>query len=248
MALFQKIDKPANGRRFVVSDIHGCTKTFRKMVEKTLQITKEDHLYLLGDYIDKGPDSSGTLDYIMNLQANDYQVFCIRGNHEENIMQAWQEYDTRMFRFFVSKLNKAPDLLTEDAQIKPQYLTFMKELPYYIELEDYYLVHAGFDFSKESPFKNYQAMLHIRGPKGIPPSRETIQGKTIVHGHEVTYLEEIVQRINERHSVIPLDNGCVYTKKHRRLDVSRTGKLCALNLDTFGLIAIDNIDKPSLFR
>jgi len=248
MALFQKIEKPMTGRRFVVSDIHGCSKTFRKMVEDILQITKSDHLYLLGDYIDKGPDSSGVLDYIMDLQANGYQVFCIRGNHEENLMEAWQQYDTRMFRFFVARLNKSPDLLTEDAQIKPRYLAFMKELPYYIALDDFYLVHAGFDFSKNEPFKNYPAMLHIRGPKGIPPDRGIIQGKTIVHGHEVTYLEEIVERINEKHPVIPLDNGCVYIKKHKRLDVTRTGKLCALNLDTLGLLAIDNIDPPAKRR
>ena len=176
MALFQKIDKPKEGRRFVVSDIHGCSKTFRKMVEDTLQITKNDHLYLLGDYIDKGPNSSGVLNHIMELQATGYQVFCIRGNHEENMMQAWQEYDTRMFRAFVARINKSPDLLTEDAQIKPKYLEFMKALPYYIELEDYYLVHAGFDFSKNDPFQNYGAMLHLRGPKGIPPDRGMIQG------------------------------------------------------------------------
>ena len=43
--------------------------------------------------------------------------------------------------------------------------------------------------------------------------------------------------------VIPLDNGCVYTKKHKRLDYTKTGRLCAFNLDTRGLIAIENVEK-----
>ncbi|EAY26742.1 metallophosphoesterase, putative [Microscilla marina ATCC 23134] len=76
----------------------------------------------------------------------------------------------------------------------------------------------------------------------IPPSKEAVQGKTILHGHEVFYLDEIVQRINARSLTIPLDNGCVYTKKHKRLDYTKTGRLCAFNLDTYGLTAIKNID------
>ncbi|EAY26743.1 metallophosphoesterase family protein [Microscilla marina] len=146
--LYQTIKKPTNGRRFAVGDVHGCCQTLKKMVEETLQLTKDDHLYLLGDYIDKGPDSAGTIDYIMALQAQSYQVYCLRGNHEENLLQAWQEYDSRTFRLFVSRINKSGDLLTEDAQIKPAYLHFFKNLPYYIVLDDYYLVHAGFDFTK----------------------------------------------------------------------------------------------------
>lgn len=241
--LFQKIEKPANGRRFAVGDIHGCCKTFKKMVEETLQITPEDHLYLLGDYIDKGPDSSGVLDYIIGLKNQGYQVHCIRGNHEENLLEAWQEYEPRTFKLFVERINKSKDLLTDDAQIKPKYLTFLKTLPYYIELDDYYLVHAGFDFRKDNFLEQYDIMLRLRGSNVIPPNPDLVQGKTILHGHEVFYLDSIVQRINERHQVIPLDNGCVYTKKHKRLDYTKTGRLCAFNLDTRGLIAIENVDK-----
>jgi serine/threonine protein phosphatase 1 len=241
--LFQKIEKPSNGRRFAVGDIHGCCQTFKKMVEETLVITKADHLYLLGDYIDKGPDSAGTLDYIIGLKAQGYQVFCIRGNHEENLLEAWQEYDSRTFKTFVTRINKSGDLLTEDAQIKPAYLNFFKTLPYYIELDDFYLVHAGFDFSKDNFLVQYDAMLRLRGSRVIPPNAEVIKGKTILHGHEVFYLDDIVQRINARSLTIPLDNGCVYTKKHKRLDYTKTGRLCAFNLDTFGLIAVENVDK-----
>lgn len=243
-ALFQKIEKPARGRRFAIGDIHGCSQTFRKMVEETLMITLDDHLYLLGDYIDKGPDSSGVLDYIIQLKNKGYQVHGIRGNHEANLMETWQEYSPRMFRFFVEKINKSKDLLTNEGDIKPAYLNFMKALPYYIELDDYYLVHAGFDFRKENFLLQYDPMLRLRGRATIPPNCEILQGKTILHGHEVFYLEDIIACINQRSMVIPLDNGCVYTKKHKRLDYTRTGRLCAFNLDTFGLIAIDNIDLP----
>jgi len=50
-------------KKFAISDIHGCAKTFKALLKK-INFSKEDELYLLGDYIDRGPDSKGVIDYI----------------------------------------------------------------------------------------------------------------------------------------------------------------------------------------
>ena len=55
-------------RRFVATDLHGCLRTFRYLVEEELRLRPTDYLYLLGDYVNKGPDSGGVLDYLMQLQ------------------------------------------------------------------------------------------------------------------------------------------------------------------------------------
>jgi len=55
-------------RHFAISDIHGCVKTFKKLVIDIINLSKEDKLYLLGDYINKGPDSKGVIDFIFTLQ------------------------------------------------------------------------------------------------------------------------------------------------------------------------------------
>jgi serine/threonine protein phosphatase 1 len=47
--------------RYAIADIHGCCKTFHALIEK-LQLKESDDLYLLGDYIDRGPDSKGVLE------------------------------------------------------------------------------------------------------------------------------------------------------------------------------------------
>ena len=73
-------------RRFAISDIHGCRATFEKMLTEVLQLQKEDTLYLLGDYIDRGPDSRGVIDHIWALQKEGYQVHCLRGNHEQMLL------------------------------------------------------------------------------------------------------------------------------------------------------------------
>jgi serine/threonine protein phosphatase 1 len=79
-------------KKFAISDIHGCNRTFNEVLQKT-GLNKDDQLFLLGDYIDRGPDSKGVIDTIFNLQNEGYQVHCLRGNHEQMLMDAWQKND-----------------------------------------------------------------------------------------------------------------------------------------------------------
>ena len=58
--------------RWIIPDVHGCAKTLRSLIESFLKLTKEDDLYLLGDYIDRGLNSKEVLDYIMDLQGQGY--------------------------------------------------------------------------------------------------------------------------------------------------------------------------------
>lgn len=231
------LEKP-KGKRFVISDIHGCSKTFKSLVENKIQLTKDDYLFLLGDYIDKGIDSAGVLDYILYLKENDYQIFPLMGNHELNLLEASQEYSERMFRLFL-KINKCKGIVDEQMKIKPHYLEFLQSLPYYYELEDFHLVHAGFDFRNEKPFENYKAMLEIRR---FQADIKLLKGKKIVHGHTPTNFIDIQESIFSNASVIPLDNGCVYKKPHKMLDYKQMGNLCSLNLDSLELVFQRNIE------
>jgi serine/threonine protein phosphatase 1 len=47
-------------RTFVVGDVHGCSKTFNRLLD-VIGLEPTDTLYLLGDYIDRGPDSRGVI-------------------------------------------------------------------------------------------------------------------------------------------------------------------------------------------
>ena len=49
-------------QRWIIPDIHGCTKTLSVLLENLLKVTKHDELYFLGDYIDRGPDGKGVID------------------------------------------------------------------------------------------------------------------------------------------------------------------------------------------
>ena len=77
-----KVEKQNGGRRIAIGDIHGCSKTFKLLIENEIQLNKNDQLFLLGDYIDKGKRSKEVLDYILHLIESGFSVFPLMGNHE----------------------------------------------------------------------------------------------------------------------------------------------------------------------
>ncbi len=56
---FSSFSMSPTGQRWVISDIHGYAQTFQTLVREKIKLTRNDQLFLLGDYIDRGPDSVG---------------------------------------------------------------------------------------------------------------------------------------------------------------------------------------------
>jgi serine/threonine protein phosphatase 1 len=220
---------------FAVTDIHGCVKTFRALVEK-LRLGSDDNLYLLGDFINKGPDSKGVLDLIIQLKSEGLQVHCVRGNHDQMLLDVikgtsmgrWgqeDQYRKTLESFQVSRPHDIP----------PKYFELINSMPYYIEADKFLFVHAGFDFSIKDPFSDFISMMNIKKIKLI---KEKVKGRTIIHGHLPQPSDDIKVAVTLKQQIINLDNGCVYYRN------KEYGNLIALNLNNFGLIIQPNIDKP----
>jgi serine/threonine protein phosphatase 1 len=223
-----------NGRRFAISDIHGCAKTFIALIDK-IALTTNDQLFLLGDYINKGPDSKGVLDCIMTLQEQGYPIFTLRGNHEEVLLYAQKRYLQTGYlpKTLAQRRNKG----LEDSQrhLLPQYQEFLEKMPYYFELDGFLLVHAGFNFQSESPFTDIQKMLWTRY---FEVDKKLVGEKKIIHGHVPEYIQFIQDDILYESQNICIDNGCLY---HNRKNAG-LGNLIALNLDTMQLTVQENIE------
>lgn len=67
-------------RIIAISDVHGCLAKLRNLFKK-IKPTEEDTIIFLGDYIDRGEDSKGVIDFITKLQKK-YNVITLKGNHE----------------------------------------------------------------------------------------------------------------------------------------------------------------------
>jgi serine/threonine protein phosphatase 1 len=85
-------------RILAVGDIHGCLTALDTLLG-FINPMPEDQLVFLGDYIDRGPDSKGVLDRLIELHSRG-NVICIRGNHEI-MMQAGRE-GRDDFRYWMS--------------------------------------------------------------------------------------------------------------------------------------------------
>jgi serine/threonine protein phosphatase 1 len=197
-------------RQLFISDIHGYALTFRALLQ-ALKLKREDQLYLLGDYIDRGPDSQGVIDHIMQLQASGFQVNCLRGNHEEMLLESLADKDEYLESWLYNGGHETLESfgVQEPAQIPRPYIEWIKALPYYIELPKAFLVHAGLEFTDGDPLADRDAMLWTRGWYD-QLDRTWLGDRVLLHGHTPTRNpEREAERLRAKGlPIINLDGGC----------------------------------------
>ncbi len=232
--------------RWIIPDIHGCAKTVQTLLENILLVTKDDEIYFLGDYIDRGPDGKGVIDYLMHLQQEKYKVHFIKGNHEDLCVTAYEADQKK--KFFGGKHPEQKEWEAVGAketlesfgvrhprEIPKSYIVWMNACQPYIELEDYILVHAGMNFKAGKPFEDTHSMMWTRSFK-VDFAKS--HGKKIIHGHipvDYNFIGLVIES-NENYDFIALDNGVYVTDK------PGMGNLMAYNPDTKQLLAQSNMD------
>jgi len=235
-----KIEKGSSGRRIAIGDIHGCFITFESLVEDKIGLNQNDQLFLLGDYIDGGPRNREVLDYILELIAEGYQIYPLIGNHEYFVLRDVAFCEKSVLGNQIRDLIESKDLLDLNYKVEEKYMTFIRSLPYYYELDDFILVHAGLNFEEENPLSDEMSMIYARN---YDVDLSKTKGKTVIHGHTSINLKEIKDQIKNLKTLgrINLDNGCVF-KKYVEKEGHDRGRLCALNLDSMELIYCEYMD------
>ncbi|HOI86757.1 MAG TPA: metallophosphoesterase [Lentimicrobium sp.] len=235
-------------KKWVIPDIHGCLRSLKALVEDLVVPVAGDQIFFLGDYVDRGPDSKGVIDYVMELQHNGLEVKTLKGNHEDFFLKAWDEDRRSEKVLFFKKPNrsKAQWLIhggketlesfgTSDLSAIPlHYMEWMRQLEMFIETDNFLLVHAGLNFEIEDPFADSFAMLWAKDYK-INPSK--IGNRRLIHGHVPVSLDFIDITINNpSNPYIDLDNGCYMAGR------PGYGNLLALELGSMTLKVQPNID------
>ena len=75
-------------RTLAIGDIHGCYKTFKKLLLDEINIQPSDEIFCLGDYIDRGDYSKQVIDLILALRSCNYKIRTLRGNHEQMLLDS----------------------------------------------------------------------------------------------------------------------------------------------------------------
>ena len=80
---------------YAIGDIHGyCAKLEHLLLKlKNHGMTDDDTLVFMGDYVDRGPDTAGVIDFLIELQAHRPRTVFLRGNHEQMMLDARQKFD-----------------------------------------------------------------------------------------------------------------------------------------------------------
>jgi serine/threonine protein phosphatase 1 len=238
-------------KKWIIPDLHGHSKTLKALVEEQIRPSRHDLIFFLGDYIDRGPDSKGVIDYIIKLQKDDYTIRLLRGNHEDYLLRTYDnEVVTKSILGITVHQNKlkqewykygGKDTLksfniTEVHQIPESYIEWMRKLEYYITLDQFILVHAGLNFGLKNPFSDIDSMMWI---KDFKVDLSKTDSRKVIHGHVPVSLEFIEALTSSNgYNFIDLDNGLYMSGK------SGFGNLVALELTSMELKVQLNLDTP----
>jgi serine/threonine protein phosphatase 1 len=141
---------PASARTYAVGDIHGRLDLLRQAVDAISDHVGDGafRVVFLGDYVDRGPDSRGVVEFLIDLQRR-WPVVCLKGNHEELMLQALTEPgDRRLERWLEYGGEQTLDSygLRGDGDLSavpPEHLRWMAALPRTTGDQHRIYVHAG---------------------------------------------------------------------------------------------------------
>lgn len=136
-------------RLLAIGDIHGCLLQFNDLLS-LVRPEPGDQVVLLGDYVDRGPDSRGVLDRILELKRSGMNLVCLRGNHEL-MMQAARDGDVDLKTWLATggtqtlgSYGSSPGRSGSLADVPDEHWAFLNdELHDYHETERHIFVHAG---------------------------------------------------------------------------------------------------------
>ncbi len=212
---------PAGERVYAIGDIHGRNDLFRQLLDKidaddSVRGAADTTLILLGDLMDRGPDSAGVIDTAMALKASGRKVRFLMGNHEEVFVRACRKVDTKVARFFLRIGGEATvmsypitraEYVTLDMEqlcerlktlVPEEHLSFIEGFENQIVIGDYLFVHAGV---RPGVPLNEQKNSDLRWIREEFLDHRGNLEKVVVYGHT------IYDDVEERGSRIGIDTG-----------------------------------------
>jgi serine/threonine protein phosphatase 1 len=207
MALFRrkktrhKPRLPEGIRIYAIGDIHGRADLLQQLftvIDNDLARSAPERAIqvFLGDYVDRGPDSRGVLDLLIDRQGCHETVF-LKGNHEAFFLdvlqdpaklQDWRNYGglTTLMSYGVQPSMKPTaeqqiELIDALARSMPaEHLAFLRNLPLSFDCGDFFFAHAGVRPGLALDRQTEADLLWIR--EEFLNSEEDF-GKLVVHGH-----------------------------------------------------------------
>lgn len=167
-------------RTFVIGDIHGC-RIATEILCQSLELQSDDLVILLGDVVDRGPDSRGVIDYLLALQDT-CRLLLIKGNHEEMMLNALDSADSFKRWMMVGGREAMESYQNRLENIPPEHRKFLESSCDYYETPTEIFVHAnlepGVALDQQTP--KWLRWQHLTGWEYPHES-----GKRVICGHTI---------------------------------------------------------------
>lgn len=205
------------GRKLVIGDIHGGLRALHQIMERA-NVTKDDRLIFLGDYVDGWSESPQVIDYLIDLSTQQECLF-IRGNHDELLLDwltgntdnidesAWYQHggETTVLSYAAVPEDK-----------KQVHITFLKSLKeYYLDEQNRLFIHAGFTNMNGIDYEYFPKMFYWDRTlwETALALDDSMTKNNIYYPKRLTLYKEVyightpVTKINE---TIPIQRACVW--------------------------------------
>lgn len=143
---------------YLVGDIQGCDEALGRLLAEMDFSASRDTLYVLGDMVNRGPDSLGTLRRLMALGSS---AQCVLGNHDLHLLAVAQGVRSAGRRDTLAPVLQAPDA--------PALLAWLRQQPLALSAHGVLMVHAGVlpSWSAEQTLAlAAEVSTALRGPQG----------------------------------------------------------------------------------
>ena len=222
--------KDENLKFIAIGDIHGCSKTLDALLNTLNETYGASRTYVFaGDYTDRGPDSKGVVDLLLEF-SKDHRCVFIRGNHDEMLLDFVK--DQNKYNWFANGGGETLEsyrLAGFKDDFPASHLKFFQDTRYFFDTPEFFFVHAGAPVNKTiaeavADEDNVRYFLWTRNHLFVA---EPKWEKTVVFGHTPVH-QPIVEE-----NMIGIDTGCVY---------KQFGKLTAVALPEREFIFQERLD------
>ena len=188
-----------------IGDVHGCLQSLQALTEKLEKYSERTFIFL-GDYIDRGPDSKGVVDFLLDYRNRQDCIF-LRGNHEQMLLDAYYNDNLDLWLMNGGRSTlESYGAKYNNLDIPESHLDFYDNTRMYYDTADFFFVHAGLSPAKtiEQSLQDEDDIKDFLWERSHLNVFETPWEKTVVFGH--TPRPHPIRK----NKMLGLDTGCVY--------------------------------------
>ena len=215
---------PKGYRAYAIGDVHGRLDLLNGLLSQieadiARRPSRRNVLIMLGDLIDRGPDSRGVVERMRTYRHDEIKPYFITGNHEEvllrilhrerGILTSWLKFGgsecLRSYGCDPTQLdlkNERAALSAVARTIPPEHAQFLAGFVDSLRFGDYLFVHAGIRPGVDLSLQTQFDLRWIRSPF---LENDVDHGVVVVHGHTINPVVE------ERPNRIGIDTGAYGT-------------------------------------